>query len=324
MSAQSYRVGLAGTGYMAGKHSDVLTRAPEIELTRIWSTERSAGKAAELRERHGYGDATTEFEALLADDVDVVYLCTPDGTHSELASLALAAGKHVFSEKPLGRSAEELATVQAALEASDATLQVGMNCRYRARYVAFREALDGLGKLRYLRGTYVQNVVETVRAREKPWWVDDPAGALTFLHGGGLHALDLMRWFAGEVSSVSALATALELEQEWGLDTFLVSLTFESGALGELLVSAAAPAPNDFGFEAWTDKESLRDGDAEQDVPDLELQLRDFLEAIRTGGEPPSSLADATANLSVIEAIGRSIESGEPASTAAQTVKTNP
>ena len=324
MSTQRYRVGLAGTGYMAGQHSEVLARTPEIELTRICSTERSAGKAAELGERHGYGDVTTEFDALLAEDVDLVFLCTPDGTHAEYASRAIAAGKHVFSEKPLGRSAGELASVRAALETSDVALQVGMNCRSRSRYVAFKEALDDLGELRYLRGTYVQNVVETVRTREKPWWVDDSAGPLTFLHGGGLHALDLMRWFAGEVASVSALATALELEQEWGLDTFLVQLTFESGALGELLVSAAAPASNDFGFDAWTDKESLRDGDVEQGLPDLELQLRDFLEAIRTGGEPPSSLADATANLRVIEAIGRSIESGEAASVAAQTMQTNP
>jgi predicted dehydrogenase len=309
---------------MAGKHSEVLARTPEIELTRICSTERSVGNAAELKDRHGYRHVTTDFDALLADDVDVVYLCTPDGTHAGYASRSISAGKHVFSEKPLGRSAEELASVQAALETSDITLQVGMNCRYRSRYVAFKSALDGLGELRYLRGTYVMNVVETVRTREKPWWVDDAAGPLTFLHGGGLHALDLMRWFAGEVASVSALATALELEQEWGLDTFLVQLTFESGALGELLVSAAAPVANDFGFEAWTDKESLRDGEAEQDVPDLELQLRDFLEAIGSGGPPPSSLADALANFSVIEAVGRSIESGESAPVTAQAVETNP
>lgn len=310
MSSPPYRVGLAGTGYMAAKHSDVLARAPEIELTRIWSTERSVAKGAELRERFGYSDATTHFDALLAEDVDIVYLCTPDGTHAELASRSLAAGKHVFSEKPLGRSSAELAAVGAALEGQDVLLQVGMNCRYRARYAAFREAMAGLGELRYLRGTYVQNVVESVRAREKPWWVTDSAGPWTFLHGGGLHALDLMRWFGGDVASVSALGTALELEDEWGLDTFVISLAFSSGALGELIVSAASPAENAFGFEAWLEGGTLGEIEAEQEVPDLELQLRDFIHAISTGTDPPSTFADALANLRVIEAIEESIGTG--------------
>lgn len=321
MSTPRYRVGLAGTGYMAAKHSEVLARAPGIELTRIWSTERSADKGAELRDRFGYSDATTDFDALLADDVDIVYLCTPDGTHAELTSRALAAGKHVFSEKPLGRSSAELASVGAALEAAEGLLQVGMNCRYRARYAAFREAMAGLGELRYLRGTYVQNVVESVHAGEKPWWVTDSAGPWTFLHGGGLHALDLMRWFGGEVASVYALGTALELEDEWGLDTFVIAIAFRSGALGELLVSAASPAENAFGFEAWLDGGSLGEVEAEQEIPDLELQLQDFVHAISTGTEPPSSFADALANLRVIEAIeesigtGRTVRVAEPART---------
>jgi len=325
VSTAQLSVGLAGTGYMATKHSEVLSRNQETALTRICSTERSAGVAHELAGRYGWASTTTDFEVLLADDVDLVYLCSPDGTHAEYASKALRAGKHVFSEKPLGRTADELASVQTALEESGATLQVGMNCRHRARYRALRDAAVGLGELHYLRGIYVQNVVDTVRSNAKPWWVTDSAGPLTFLHGGGLHALDLMRWIGGDIVSVQARAAALELEEEWGLDTFSISLRFQSDAVGELLVSAAAPRPNDFSLEAWCAEGSVLDTTAyrgtdegeplpvEQTRPDLELQLEDLVEAIRGGGEPASSYADADANFRVIDAIGRSIESGDVA-----------
>lgn len=335
MSTALHRVGLAGTGYMGWKHSEVLSRNPETALTRICSTERSAAVAHELAGRYGDADTTTEFDALLADDVDVVYICSPDGTHAEYASRALRAGKHVFSEKPLGRTAGELASVRTALEESGAILQVGMNCRYRARYRALKDAAAGLGELRYLRGIYVQNVVDTVRSNEKPWWVTDSAGPLTFLHGGGLHALDLMRWIGGDVASVLARAAALELDDEWGLDTFSASLGFQSGAVGELLVSAAAPRPNDFSLEAWLTEGSIVDTTVhrsasrgeplpvEQGRPDLELQLEDLLEAIRQGAEPSSSYADADANFRVIDAIGRSIEMGDAAQVGSEPVESN-
>jgi predicted dehydrogenase len=134
---------------------------------------------------------------------------------------------------------------------------------------------------------------------------------------------------------VFARAAALELEEEWGLDTFSVSLRFQSGAIGELLVSAAAPRPNDFSLEAWLTEGSVLDttvhrgaGDgealpAEQDRPDLDLQLHDLLEAIRGGGEPQSSYADADANFRVIEAIGRSIETGDAAQVTPEPVESN-
>jgi predicted dehydrogenase len=335
VSTTQLSVGLAGTGYMATKHSEVLSRHQETALTRICSTERSAGVAHELAERYGYADVTSDFEALLADDVALVYVCSPDGTHAEYTSKALRAGKHVFCEKPLGRTADELASVRIALEESGTTLQVGMNCRYRARYRALKDAAGGLGELRYLRGIYLQNVVDTVRSNEKPWWVTDSAGPLTFLHGGGLHALDLMRWIGGDVASVLARAAALELEDEWGLDTFSVSLGFQSEAVGELLVSAAAPRPNDFRLEAWLTEGSVLDttvhrdgGDgeplpAEQGRPDLELQLEDLVEAIRGGSEPSSSYAHADANFRVIDAIGRSIETGEAAQVMSNPVESN-
>ena len=82
--------------------------------------------------------------------------------------------------------------------------------------------------------------VEMVRTQEKPWTLAAPEGVNHYLHGGGLHVLDLMRWIAGDPVSAFARASGFELAGEWGLDTFSASLEFGSGVLGELTVSAAA------------------------------------------------------------------------------------
>jgi predicted dehydrogenase len=326
MPEDRYAVGLVGTGLMAGRHSEAIGRNPRLQLRRICSTDRSREKGEEFRDRYGYEEATTDFEELLAPDVDVVFVCSPDATHGTYVERALAAGKHVFCEKPLARTADELAAIGRRL--GDRTLQVGMNVRYRTPYRAVRDAVAGgdLGELRFLRGTYVQNVVSTVRTGAKPWWLEDEE--YSFLHGGGLHCIDLLRWTGGEVSSVFARATGDELT-EWGLDTFSVSLAFASGALGELLVSASAFRPNEFQLEAWLSEGAVvggavyrRTGDgtaedgeplpSEQETLDLELQLAELVDALDGDGTVLNSFAEAWGNLCVIEAIERSVSAGEP------------
>jgi myo-inositol 2-dehydrogenase / D-chiro-inositol 1-dehydrogenase len=322
-----YAIGLLGTGLMAARHSETLARHPRTRLRRVCSTERSRARGEEFRRRYGYEQATTNFEALVAPDVDVVFICSPDATHGTYVERALAAGKHVFCEKPLARNTDEFESIGRRLDRDGLILQVGMNVRYRARYRAVKDvvASGGLGELRFLRGTYIQNLISTVRTGAKPWWLEDES--YSFLHGGGLHCLDLLRWVGGDVSSVFARGTGFEVP-EWGTDTFSVSLAFASGALGELLVSAAAFRPNEFDLEAWLSRGAVvgdacyrRSGDAledrhqpletEQEALDLVLQLEDLVRALDGDGAVPNSFSEAWENFRLIQAIERSAETSE-------------
>jgi predicted dehydrogenase len=325
----SYRIAVIGTGYMARTHCDTLVRRRDVQLATICSTDRSRSVGEELEARYGFERSTTEYSSVLADPtLDVVFVCSPDGCHAEQVSGALAAGKHVFCEKPLARTESQFAELREHVHASGKTLQVGMNCRFRDQYRRAHElARSGeLGALRFLRGTYLVNAVEPVRSEAKPWWRVYPSEIFPFLHGAGIHCLDLLRWIGGDVSAVFGRATGFELGEELGADTFSVSVQFTSGAVGELLVSAAASRPNDFGLELWLSRGSIigttvyrrAGGDelaaeeiaVEKQTNDLELQFRNFTSAIESGGQPLNSFDEAHENFRVLEAVQRSISSG--------------
>lgn len=330
----TYRVAVIGTGFMARKHCDALAARDDVTLSTICSTERSRAAGEELRDRYGFETSSTDFAAVLADDdLDLVVLCTPDQSHPEQAVAALTAGKHVLCEKALARSEEGFEHVRRALGQSGRVLQIGMNCRFREQYSGARRlAADGeLGELRHLRGTYLVNVVDSVRQREKPWWLDHSVGDFGFLHGGGIHTLDLLRWIGGEIESVHARATGFELGDELGLDTFSVSLGFSDGATGELLVSGSALRPNEVALELWFGlggivgtrvfrAENARGPVAEEEMvveqttSDLALQFSDMIHAIEESSQPLNSFAEAYANFRVLDAVRRSTLSGQAVS----------
>jgi predicted dehydrogenase len=325
-----YNIAMVGTGYMARKHCDALASHPDASLEIIYSTERSKSVAEQFKELYGFTHSVTDYAAVLSDPrIDIIFICSPDYTHPEYVIPALQAGKHVFCEKPLGRTGDHFQLIREQLKASGKVLQVGMNCRFREQYSIpqKRIAAGEFGQLRFLRGTYIYNVVSATRKREKAWALEYPHGIFPFMHGGGIHCLDLLRWIGGNVVSVFARATGFELADELRRDTFSISLAFASGALGELLVSAAAFRPNDFSLEMWLERGSLmatnvfhREGDAlalapeqiivEQKIIDLGLQFQNMLQAIESGQEPLNSFNEAYANFKALAAIDRSISEG--------------
>jgi predicted dehydrogenase len=328
----TYRVAVVGTGYMARKHCDALSAREDVVPAAICSTEGSRAVGEELATRYGFESATTDYASLLADPaIDLVLVCTPDRFHPEQVSAALAAGKHVLCEKPLARSEEGFEQVRRALEAGDRVLQVGMNCRFRGQYAESQRlaAAGDLGALHYLRGTYVVNVVESVRAREKPWWVDRSAGDFGFFPGAAIHMIDLLRWIGGEIDSVFARIAGFGLGEELGADTFSLSLHFRDGAMGELLVSGSAGRPNEMGLELWFSGGSIlgtrvfRDQAAgralaeeeivvEQATNDLGLQFDDMIHAIEHDSQPLNSFTEAYGNFRVLDAARQSASAGHP------------
>ncbi len=328
------RIALIGCGAMALKHAQVLSQHPGAQLALLCTTPRSAVVGQEFQSRFGFLRRTTDFREVLTDpEVEAVFICSPDDTHAPFTAQALEAGKHVFCEKPLARDESGFNLVRDAKVKTGHCLQVGMNCRYRSQYSKPKEFADsqGLGKLRLLRGTYLLNKVASAKSKDKAWWSQRSPELYFFLHANGIHIIDLVRWFGGDVSSVFARATAFELGCSFRADTFSSSLQFTNGALGELLISSVAFQPREISIEAWYDQGTIlgnqvyhRDGDEtaedeiqlpiDQEVLDLHLQFDDFLKAIASGAEPMNSFQEAFANFTLIRALERSLDSNMPVS----------
>lgn len=136
-----YRIGLLGAGPFArGTLVPALREAGFADLR--WVVSASGRSARHLAERAGIERAASDVEAVLEDpDVDVVTIATPHDTHASFAVRALRAGKHVFCEKPLALSEDQLEEVESAWRSSSGQLAVGFNRRHAPAIVTAAHAL---------------------------------------------------------------------------------------------------------------------------------------------------------------------------------------
>jgi predicted dehydrogenase len=109
------RVGIVGAGWISAQYSATLAVLDQVEVTAV--VDLDAARAQALAGRHAGASARPLMAALLAaDDVDVVLNLTLPAMHAEVTLAALAAGKHVYSEKPLAATTSEARVVVAAAE----------------------------------------------------------------------------------------------------------------------------------------------------------------------------------------------------------------
>jgi predicted dehydrogenase len=191
------------------------------------------GRAAEFCKKHG-GRAYDNLDAFLADrDIDIVTIATPSGLHLDGAVAAVRAGKHVIVEKPLEITTARCDTIIAEAAANKVKLGTVFPSRYHAPSKIIRKAItEGrLGKI-----VLADAQIKWYRSQEyydsgkwRGTWQFDGGGALM---NQGIHAIDLLQWFMGDVNEVSAQTATLAHERIEVEDTAAAVLKFANGAVG--------------------------------------------------------------------------------------------
>ena len=253
----------------------------------------------------------------------------PNNLHKPLAIKALKAGKHVLCEKPLARTEKDFAVIKKQLGKNHKILQDGMNCRFREQYSKPKKIIDNkkLGELKFLHANYTMNVVKSMKQHEKTWWLTAPKNIFPFLHGGGIHCIDLLRWNGGKIKKVFAKSTSIQLKKELKSDTFSVLIEFENGVLGTCFISSSTFQPNTFQLNYSLMNGSIinntqifkkknnqpvfsHDIKIEQRKIDLRLQFDNMLQSIKSNISPMNSFKEAYENFQVISAIENSVKKG--------------
>lgn len=196
------RVGLIGLGKMGGIRAEVLGGRDGVCVT------------------HGYDPAPETFaamypgvslcdsvDAVLAADVDAVFIATPNKHTPDYVVSALRAGKHVFAEKPPGRSVEDIERIIAAEQAAPGCkLKFGFNHRYHAGIQEAKRIVDSgrLGKLLWARAVYGKSGGVGF---EDGWRSDRELAGAGILLDQGIHMLDLLHWFFGPFVDVKSMVT---------------------------------------------------------------------------------------------------------------------
>jgi predicted dehydrogenase len=180
--------------------------------------------------KYGFVETTTDSGQVFADEsADAVVVTTRHDSHARFVLQAIEAGKHVFVEKPLCLSLDELASIetsvaQATRDGASPLLMVGFNRRFSPLVQKMQELLTGM------QGP--KSFVMTVNAGAIPGdhWTQDPAVGGGRIVGEACHFIDLLRFLAG-ASIASWVKASMDTPTD---DTVSLQLTFEDGSIGTI------------------------------------------------------------------------------------------
>ena len=222
-------IGIIGAGRIGKVHLQSVTRyvtdAKVIALADPFMNAETEEWARSL----GLGKLTRDYKEILADpEVDAVFICSSTDTHSAISLEAIAAGKHIFCEKPVDHDLGKIKAVMQALEGSPVKYQVGFNRRFDHNFAAAREAVASgrIGELAVLK----------ITSR------DPGAPPVDYIKVSGgifldmtIHDFDMVRFISGEEVTEVYAAGGVTVDPAIGeagdIDTAVVTLRLESGAL---------------------------------------------------------------------------------------------
>ena len=159
-------------------------------------------------------ECATDFASVIKADIDAVFVCTPNRFTPDAVVVALDAGKHVFCEKPPGRSLDDIRAIcEAEKRNPGLKLKFGFNHRYHAGIQeAHRLVASGrLGKILWLRGIYGKSGGSGF---EESWRSSRELCGGGILLDQGIHMLDLFRMFCGDFAEIKSMVSTCH----WRID----------------------------------------------------------------------------------------------------------
>ena len=137
------RAGIVGcSGIANDKHLPAIQRNGNFEITAFCDLFEERAQTA--KETYGTPDARvyTDYRELLKEDLDVVYVLTPNSTHAEVSIAAMESGKHVMCEKPMAKTYAEAKAMVDVAHRTGKVLNIGYQCRYRADAQYLKQACE--------------------------------------------------------------------------------------------------------------------------------------------------------------------------------------
>lgn len=202
--------GILGCGDVAERKSGpAFQEVPHSRLIAVMR--RNAEKAEDFAKRHNVAKWYDDAEALINDsDVNAIYVATPPASHEELAIAALAAGKHVYLEKPMALDREGALRISQAAKSSSGKLVIA---HYRRRLPAFMKVKELLKEGRIGLPLFVNLKMlqppnsEVIAPSENNWRVNPEISGGGLFHDLAPHQLDLMICYFGEMKNITGFST---------------------------------------------------------------------------------------------------------------------
>ncbi|RLF54778.1 MAG: gfo/Idh/MocA family oxidoreductase [Thermoplasmata archaeon] len=242
MSEGDVRFAVIGYGNIGSRHVAFLSEVEGAVVHYVCDKdEERAKKGAEMA---GCRHCTDIREVLDDDDVDVVDICTPSGLHADMSVMAMEAGKHALSEKPMALSLKDADRVIEAERRTGRKYFLVKQNRYNPPVAALREMLDTgrMGEVFLISSDVFWN-------RRKSYYEDSKWRGTLELDGGALftqssHFVDLIIWIGGKPVRVEAFMENVDHPYIETEDTGTIRMEFENGAVAVMNYTTAAFGQN--------------------------------------------------------------------------------
>jgi len=240
------RVGFLGVGWIGHNRMEAIARSGFAEV--VMFCDAAADAAERTRLTFPGAQRVAGFEDILAADLDGIVIATPSALHAEQCIAALERGMAVFCQKPLGRTAAEVAAVVAAARRADKLLSVDLSYRFTAAMQAVRELVRSgdLGEI------YAATAVfHNAYGPDKKWFYDPALSGGGCVMDLGVHLVDAALWtldfpgVAGVTRRLYAAGKALSARPEVVEDYATARIDLASGASVELACSWKLPVGQD-------------------------------------------------------------------------------
>jgi predicted dehydrogenase len=269
-------IGMLGYAFMGKAHSNAMRKLPymmypPVAIPKMVAISgRNKDAVTEAARRYGYAKAYTDWRQMIDDpEVQVLDNGGPNDAHIEPNLAAAKAGKHIISEKPLGRNAEECYEMWQAAKKAKIKHMVAFNYRFVPAIRLVRDMLDSgkLGRIFHFRATYLQEWI-TDPSFPMIWRLDAKQAGSGAIGDLGSHIIDLARYLVGEPKSLMAKVGTFikerpgkggKKEKVTVDDTFSAAVEYKNGAIGTLEATRFAPGRKNFNtFEINAEKGSVR------------------------------------------------------------------
>jgi len=342
MSNQPVRFGLIGFGAWGQCHAGAIAKTPGAELAAIAA--RSEKTCQSAREAYPQAEVFCDYRQLLQrDDLDVVDVVLPTYLHHEVASAALAAGKHLLLEKPMAPTIRQCDDLLQLARKNDRLLAIGHELRFSSLWGEVKRRIDDgfIGTPQYVLVELSRN---PYRSGADGWRYDiDRVG--NWILEEPIHFFDFARWYLqgfGQVETVYAAANSRQPDHPELQDNFSAIVNFTGGAYAVITQTLSAfehhqtvkvTGTRGALWASWSGAMDrtrhptffLKAFDGEKveqlsfdkmtgELFELEDQIARLVDVLRGNGELAATGEDGRWSVAMCLAAQRSVETGQPVS----------
>ncbi|MCD9026144.1 Gfo/Idh/MocA family protein [Cohnella silvisoli] len=231
------KIGMIGYEHVhADFRSKALSEMADVQIVAV--SDDKPALAHQAASRYG-GEYYEDYRKLLArKDIDFVFIHSANDAHKEMVLETVAAGKNLFCEKPMATSAADALLMTESVERAGLRNTLGFVSRFIPEAERAKEVIESglIGRMIGLRAVIGLAGIAEIGCPDYmvDWMVDPVRGGGGAFIDEGAHAIDLLRWYAGDIAAVSSMTANNDKPKLQVEDNAVTALQFASGALGTL------------------------------------------------------------------------------------------